>query len=74
MKIGDLVYIHESFGPMPVDLFGVITRISYHFPSPDDRLMYPPINIELRVFKEKEKICSWYEPYHLMVVEEGYEL
>lgn len=74
MKIGDLVYIHKSFGPMPVDLFGVITRISYHFPSLTDRFRYPPINIELLVFKKEEKICSWFEPHHLIVVEEGYDL
>ena len=66
MKRGDLVYIHDSFGPLPKDLFGIITRIKL---ETDPK--YPPVNIELWVFKEKEKICSWYEPHHLLLLEEA---
>jgi hypothetical protein len=68
MKVGDLVYIHDSFGPLPKDLFGVITRIKY---NTDPK--YPPVEVELLTFKEKEKICSWYQPKHLMVLEEAYD-
>lgn len=66
MKVGDLVYIRDSFGPLPKDLFGVITRIK-HRTDPK----YPPVGIELRTFKEKEKLCSWYEPHHLLLLEEA---
>ena len=69
--VGDLVYIHESFGPLPKDLFAVVTNIRYRLPALDDR--YPPVNIELLVFKEKEKICSWYEPFHLTFLERSYQ-
>lgn len=72
MKAGDLVYIHDSFGPMPVDLFAVITQVKQRLPALDYR--YPPVSIELLVFKEQPKICSWFEPHHLMLVEEGYDL
>jgi hypothetical protein len=68
LKVGDLVYIHESFGPLPKDLFGTIMRIKH---NTDPK--YPPVCLELWVFKEKEKVCSWYEPKHLTVLEEEYE-
>ena len=67
MKVGDLVYIHDSFGPLPKDLFGIIMRIKR---NTDPK--YPPVELAIWTFKEKEKICSWYEPKHLMVLEEGY--
>ena len=66
MKVGDLVYIHDSFGPLPKDLFAIIRRIKH---NTDQR--YPPVEVELWTFKEKEKICSWYEPKHLMVLEDA---
>jgi hypothetical protein len=68
MKAGDLVYIHDSFGPLPKDLFGVIRRIQH---NTDWRR--PPVELELWTFKEKEKLCSWYQPKHLTVIEEAYE-
>ena len=69
--IGDLVYIHEAYGPLPQDLFGVVTYISHRLPALDDS--YPLVKIELWVFKEKAKICSWYEPKHLTILEKNYE-
>lgn len=69
MKVGDLVYIHDSFGPLPKDLFGIVTRIKF-----ETGPKYPPVNVELWTFKEKEKLCSWYEPKHLMMVEESYDV
>lgn len=67
---GDLVYIHESFGPLPVDLFAVITKIRYRLPALDDR--YPLVNIELLVFGKVDKIASWYQPHHLTFLERGF--
>jgi len=69
MKVGDLVYIHDSFGPLPKDLFGIIRRIKL---NTDWR--YPPVEFELLTFKEKEKICSWYQYNHLTLIEESYDL
>jgi len=71
LDIGDLVYIHESFGPLPKDLFAVVTRVTHRLPALDDR--YPLVNVELCVFKEKAKICSWYEPKHLIILEKRYD-
>jgi hypothetical protein len=69
--VGDLVYIHDSFGPLPKDLFAVVTRVAHRLPALDDR--YPPVNVELYVFKEKAKICNWYEPKHLTILEKRYD-
>jgi len=69
--VGDLVYIHDSFGPLPKNLFAVVTRVAHRLPALDDR--YPLVNVELYVFKEKAKICSWYEPKHLTILEKRYD-
>jgi hypothetical protein len=50
LKVGVLVYTHESFGPLPKDLFGTIMRIKH---NTDPK--YPPVCLELWVFKEKRK-------------------
>ncbi len=71
VEVGDLVYIHESFGPLPKDLFAVVTRITHRLPALDDR--YPLVNVELRVFKQTPKISSWYEPKHLIILEKRYD-
>lgn len=68
--VGDLVYIHESFGPLPKDLFAVVTNIRYRLPALDDR--YPLVNIELLVFGKTDKISSWYQPFHLTFLERDY--
>lgn len=67
--VGDLVYIHDSF-VLPKDLFGIVTKRKHAAPAFDDR--YPPVQVEVLVFAEKEKTCSWYEPQHLTVLERGY--
>ena len=69
--VGDLVYIHDSFGPLPKDLFAVVTRVMHRLPALDDR--YPLVNVELLVLQAKEKICSYYEPKHLTILEKRYE-
>ena len=71
VEVGDLVYIHESYGPLPKDLFAIVTRVAHPLPALDDR--YPFISVELWVFKEKPKICSWYEPKHLTILEKKYD-
>ena len=68
--VGDLVYIHDSFGPLPKDLFAVVTRVMHRLPALDDR--YPHVNVELLVLQAKEKICSYYEPKHLTILEKRY--
>jgi hypothetical protein len=70
VEVGDLVYIHESYGPLPKDLFAVVTRVAHPLPALDDR--YPITSVELWVFKEKPKISSWYEPKHLTILEKKY--
>jgi len=67
----DLVYIHDSYGPLPKDLFAVVTKVRHCLPALDDR--YPPINIELLVCKQQDKICSWYQPTHLTLLERNYQ-
>jgi len=69
VEVGDLVYIHESYGPLPKDLFAVVTRVAHRLPALDDR--YPPVSVELWVFKDKPK--SWYEPEHLTILEKKYD-
>ena len=71
VEVGDLVYIHESYGPLPKDLFAVVTHVVHRLPALDDR--YPPVNVELWVFKQTPKISSWYEPKHLTILEKRYE-
>ena len=71
VEVGDLVYIHESYGPLPKDLFAVVTRVAHPLPALGDR--YPLTSVELWVFKEKPKICSWYEPKHLTILEKKYD-
>ena len=66
--VGDLVYIHDSI-VLPKDLFGIVTKRKHAAPAFDER--YPPVQIEVLVFAEKEKTCSWYEPQHLTVLERG---
>jgi hypothetical protein len=67
--VGDLVYIHDSFG-LPKDLFAIVTKRKHATPAFDER--YPPVQVEVLVLAEKEKTCSWYEPQHLTVLERGY--
>ena len=67
--VGDLVYIHDSF-VLPKDFFGIVTKRKHAAPAFDDRC--PPVQVEVLVFAEKEKTCSWYEPQHLTVLERGY--
>jgi len=70
VEVGDLVYIHESYGPLPKDLFAIVTRVAHRLPALDNR--YPPVTVELWVFNEKSKISSWYEPEHLTILEKKY--
>jgi hypothetical protein len=71
VEVGDLVYIHDSYGPLPKDLFAVVTRVAHRLPALDDR--YPPVSVELWVFKQEPKISSWYEPEHLTILEKKYD-
>ena len=69
--VGDLVYIHEAYGPLPENLFAVVTHVVHRLPHVAD--CWPLVRVELYVFKEKAKICSWYEPKHLTILEKRYE-
>ncbi len=71
VEVGDLVYIHDSYGPLPKDLFAVVTRVAHRLPALDDR--YPPVSVELWVFNQEPKISSWYEPEQLTILEKKYD-